>query len=168
MTGTQQPSEGLHRCAQAHPSYPDRLPASSLIYVGKREGVHFAVCPNQNVHNQWYWREPVTPLPADDAKAIAWVRTLTKLPSEGFYTLPETLTFEGGGRWLKGAIVQLGYSSEGKGILFVAERRSPAQTNALFFSTKGKLIQDELLWRLRWAPILPVVDGESKRGPVLH
>src|SRR5690606_39735992 len=73
--------------------------------------------------------------------------------------LPETIEFEGGGRWLKNAIVQLGYNGEGKGIIFVAESRDSSEQNALFFSDKGMMIDDRMLERLTWAPILPVRDS---------
>ncbi|MEM9696950.1 MAG: hypothetical protein AAGA56_30720, partial [Myxococcota bacterium] len=79
-----------------------------------------------------------------------------KLPPEGFYTLPEELSFEGGGRWLKNAIIQLGYNQEGKGIIFVGEQRDSEERNILVFSDRGRLIDDSLLNRLVWAPILPV------------
>ena len=79
-----------------------------------------------------------------------------KLRSEGFYTLPEDISMEGGGRWLKGAIVQLGFNEKGQGILFVAERRDAETANALYFSERGTIIDDRMLERLVWAPILPV------------
>jgi len=58
--------------------------------------------------------------------------------------------------WLKNAIVQLGYNTRGQGILFVGERRDFEETNALFFSDRGVVIEDDLLDALIWAPILPV------------
>jgi hypothetical protein len=63
---------------------------------------------------------------------------------------------EGGGFWLKNAIVQLGYNERGRGIIFVAQRHDDADVNVLSFSERGLLISDELLARLIWAPILPV------------
>lgn len=79
-----------------------------------------------------------------------------KLPAEGYYTLPRELAFESGGRWLKNAIVQLGYNGEGKGIIFVGEQRDTSSENALYFSDRGMSIEDETLMQLSWAPILPV------------
>jgi hypothetical protein len=38
----------------------------------------------------------------------------------------------------------------------VAEKRAASEENALYFSDKGVLIEDDLLARLTWAPILPV------------
>ncbi len=56
---------------------------------------------------------------------------------------------------MKNAIVELGYNAEGKGILFVGEWREDGNDNALHFSDRGMLIEDKLLDRLIWAPILP-------------
>ena len=92
-------------------------------------------------------------------RSPTWARTLKRLPSEGFYTLPDTLEMEGGGRWLKNAVVQLGYNGEGKGIVFVAERHESTDENVLKFSTRGIMINDDVLARLTWAPILPVRDN---------
>ena len=66
------------------------------------------------------------------------------------------MELEGGGRWLKGAIVQLGYNEIGQGILFVAEWREEAEENALYFRDRGLMAQESMLNRLIWAPILPV------------
>jgi hypothetical protein len=143
---------GLYRTTQAHPLAPDAIPANALVYVGEdRNGGQFAVRPGRNVHNRWYWGEPVTPL-AD----LIWERTLKRLPAEGFYTLPDDLRIGDSGVWLKNAIVQLGYNPMGQGILFVGERHEGLEVNALFFSDRGVIISDELLFKLNWAPILPV------------
>jgi hypothetical protein len=138
------------------PSHEADFPAGVLVYVGERanDGTRFVVRPGQNRNNRWYWGEPTTPL-----RSPTWARTLKKLPSEGFYNLPETLDLEGGARWVENAIVQLGYNGEGKPILFVAERHESSEDNVLKFSSRGVTIKDELLTRLRWAPILPVRDN---------
>jgi hypothetical protein len=52
--------------------------------------------------------------------------------------------------------VQLGYNAEGRGIIFVGEQREGDENNVLHFSDRGRVIEDELLNRLMWAPILPV------------
>jgi hypothetical protein len=109
------------------------------------------VRPADNRRNRWFWRDPTTPL-----RSPSWAKTLKALPSEGFYVLPESIDFDGGGRWLKNAIVQLGYNESGQGILFVGEWHEDADDNALHFSERGLLIDDSLLARLIWAPILPV------------
>jgi hypothetical protein len=145
-------SAGLYRTTQAHPFDPASVPANALVYVGDaRTGGQFVVRPGRNVHNRWYWGDPVTPL-ADPL----WERTLKKLPPEGFYTLPEDLRIGDSGVWLKNAVVQLGFNPQGEGILFVAERHEGLEVNALFFSDRGVRIPDELMFRLIWAPILPV------------
>lgn len=142
------------------PGHETEFPANALVYVGQSQngGGKFVVRPAENRRNRWFWREPITPL-----RSPTWAKTLKALPSEGFYTLPETLEFEGGGRWVKNAIVELGYNEQGQGIVFVGEWRDEGTENALFFSNRGMLIKDELLTRLQWAPILPV-KGEAEGG----
>lgn len=144
---------GLYRTTQAHPFSPQAVPANSLVYVGdERNGSgQFVVRPGRNVHNRWYWGEPTTPLTDP-----LWERTLKRLPAEGFYTLPEDLRVGETGVWRKNAIIQLGYNLAGEGIAFVGERHEGLEVNALFFSESGVRIPDELLFRLIWAPILPV------------
>ena len=155
------PDNGLYRTSLAHPLDPEAVPASSLVYVGRNESGPFVVRPHLNEKNRWFWRDPVLPLTDS-----AWAGTLRSLPAEGFYTLPEKLVFENGGTWLENAIVQLGYDPAGNAILFVAERRETYEENALYFSDRGHRIEDELLGRLRWAPILPVREPEG--GPTRH
>lgn len=147
------PDPGLYRTTQALPGNEEAFPAGVLVYLGQPDngGVKFIVRPQQNRRNRWFWGEPTTPL-----RSPSWAKTLRALPAEGFYTLPEDLSFENGSRWLKNAIVQLGYNDAGRGILFVAEWHEQSSTNALVFSERGMLIQDNLLDRLLWAPILPV------------
>jgi hypothetical protein len=147
------PDPGLYRTTQPLPGHEQEFPAGVLVYVGQSQngGSKFVVRPAQNRKNRWYWSEPTTPL-----RSPSWAKTLKRLPSEGFYTLPRTLELEGGGRWLEHAIVQLGYNSEGQGIVFIAERRDEEDANALFFSDRGVSVDDTTLERLVWAPILPV------------
>ena len=40
--------------------------------------------------------------------------------------------------------------------MFVGEWHETSEVNALFFSDRGMMIDDRLLERLVWAPILPV------------
>lgn len=147
------PDPGLYRTTQPYPGHEEAFPAGVLVYLGQPQngGVKFVVRPGQNRNNRWFWGDPTTPL-----RSPTWAKTLKALPSEGFYTLPETLELDGGGRWLKNAIVQLGYNESGQGIIFVAEQREGAEENALFFSDRGILVDDSMLGRLIWAPILPV------------
>ncbi len=147
------PDNGLYRTTTALPGNETAFPKGVLVYVGEKGGNKFIVRPGQNRHNRWYWGEPTTPL-----RSPTWARTLLALRGEGFYTLPEALEFEGGGRWLKNAIVQLGYNEKGEPIVFVAQRREGEKSNVLAFSDRGRRISDELLEQLVWAPILPVAD----------
>jgi hypothetical protein len=143
---------GLYRTTQAHPFDPTGVPENSLVYVGDAQnGGQFVVRPGRNVHNRWYWGEPVTPLTDP-----LWERTLKRLPAEGFYTIPEDIRVGESGVWRKNAVVQLGYNPQGQGILFVAERHEGLEVNALFFSERGIIIDDAMLAKLLWAPILPV------------
>jgi hypothetical protein len=146
------PDNGLYRTTQALPGHEESIPADALVYVGQSNngGGKFVVRPGSNRRNRWFWGEPTTPL-----RSPTWARTLKALPAEGFYTLPEALDFEGGGRWLKNAIVELGYDERGRGIIFVGQWRDDGTENALFFSQRGMIIDDRLLGRLIWAPILP-------------
>lgn len=158
------PERGLYRTTAARPASPDTVPAESLVYLGRKDGAPFVVRPHLNERNRWFWREPVQLLAGEADEA--WAATLIALPTEGYYTLPRTLDFDGGGRWLENAIVQLGYDLQGKGIIFVAERRDSWEENGLFFSDRGRGIDDTLLRELRWAPILPVADAPG--GPTRH
>ncbi len=144
---------GLYRTTQAHPFDPTSIPQGSLVFVGDAPngGGQFVVRPGRNVHNRWYWGEPTTPLTDP-----LWERTLRRLPAEGFYTLPDDLRIGESGVWRKNAIIQLGYNPEGEGIIFVGERHEGLEVNALFFSERGVRVPDELLYRLVWAPILPI------------
>lgn len=147
------PEPGLYRTTQPLPNYEKEFPSGVLVYIGEKpnNGGRFVVRPGQNRHNRWYWGEPTTAL-----RSPTWGRTLRRLPAEGFYTIPDSIEFQNGGRWPKNAIVQLGYNQEGRGILFVAERHESIEENALRFSDRGALIEDDLLDRLIWAPIQPV------------
>ena len=145
--------QGLYRTTAPYPGRESELPANSLVFVGnpRNGGVRFVVRPGRNSRNRWFWGDPTHPLDAPD-----WEATLKKLPTEGFYSLPETMDLDGGGRWLKNAVVQLGYNEHGEGILFIAQWYEDGESNALHFSDRGVKIDDDLLTRLRWAPILPV------------
>ena len=147
------PDPGLYRTTQALPGHESDMPAGVLVYLGQdpNTGAKFVVRPGRNEKNRWFWGEPTTPL-----RSPTWAKTLRRLPPEGFYTLPETIELESGGRWLQNAIVQLGYNGEGKGIIFVGEQHDGDERNVLNFSDKGMMVDDNMLERLVWAPILPV------------
>lgn len=146
------PSPGLYRTTKPYPGMEDQFPAGVLVYVGQKpEGATFVVRPGSNRRNRWFWGEPVTIL-----RSVSWGESLKALRPQGFYTLPDDLNLDGGGRWVKGAIVQLGYNQDGRAILFVAEDHEGEDRNVLVFSDRGLMIDDNLLERLIWAPILPV------------
>ncbi|MCA9621101.1 MAG: hypothetical protein KC731_18900 [Myxococcales bacterium] len=147
------PDPGLYRTTKPYPGHEETIPAGVLVYVGipQNGGLPFVVRPGANRNNRWFWGEPTIPL-----RAASWGDSLVRLPAEGFYTLPEEISFEGGGKWLENAIVQLGYNGEGQGIVFVGEQHDGEEENVLKFSDRGRIIDDKLLHRLRWAPILPV------------
>ncbi len=147
------PDPGLYRTTQPYPGHEEAIPAGALVYVGvpQNGGMPFVVRPGANRNNRWYWGEPTIPL-----RAVNWAQSLFKLPPEGFYTLPEAIEFDGGGKWLKHAIVQLGYNQDGKGIIFVGEQHEGEERNILVFSDRGRMVEDDMLQRLQWAPILPV------------
>ena len=151
------PESGLYRTTRALPGHEKEIPAEALIYIGRKAGHRFVVRPHDNRQNRWFWHDPVVTL-SDQA----WCSTLVDLPLEGFYTLPEEITFTEGGRWLKNAIVQLGYNEDGRPIVFVAEQPEGGTQNALYFSDRGMLIDDALMRRMEWAPILPTgANGEE-------
>lgn len=147
------PDPGLYRTTEPMPGSEQAIPAGVLVYLGQAQnsGSRFVVRPGRNTHNRWYWGEPTTPL-----RSPTWASSLKALRAEGFYTLPERVELDGGGYWLQNAVVQLGYNEKGQAIIFVGQRREEATDNALYFSDRGMLIDDAMLERLQWAPILPV------------
>jgi hypothetical protein len=154
------PDPGLYRTTQPYPGKEAEIPADVLVFVGRStDGKPFVVRPGANRNNRWFWGEPTIPL-----RALHWAETLKALRPEGFYTLPEELSVDGGGRWVQNAIVQLGYNGEGKAIVFVAEQHQDEPRNVLVFSEKGRLLDDAMLQRLVWAPILPVESSKSNAG----
>lgn len=146
------PDPGLYRTTQAMPGHEAIFPADVLVFVGQSsDGGRFIVRPGQNRRNRWFWGEPTTPF-----RSPTYAKTLRRLPSEGFYTLPTTVQLTDGGKWLENAIVELGYNEKGRGILFVGQWHEAGEKNILSFSDKGLLIEDSMLESLKWAPILPV------------
>ncbi len=147
------PEPGLYRTTKPYPGNEEGIPAGVLVYVGMKpnEDIPFVVRPGSNRRNRWFWGEPTNPF-----RSLTWGDSLVALPPQGFYILPEDMKLEGGGLWVKGAIVQLGYNGEGKGILFVAEDHEESADNALYFSDRGMVVSDDMMKRLKWAAILPV------------
>lgn len=153
------PQPGLYRTTKPYPGHEEQIPENALVFVGANRdtGLPFVVRPGQNRLNRWYWGEPTIAL-----RAASWGQTLIPLPPEGFYTLPDDLVTGESGRWLKNAIVQLGYTPNGQGVIFVAERHDGETRNALLFGDSGMLVDDGLLQRLIWAPILPVTSPANQ------
>ena len=92
------PDPGLYRTTEPYPGHEEDIPANVLVFVGppKEGGLPFVVRPRSNRNNRWFWGEPTQAL-----RALNWAGKLVRLPAEGFYTLPEDIVIEGGGRWLK-------------------------------------------------------------------
>jgi len=153
-------ASGLYRTTTPMPGFAATIPADVLVYVGERpSGERFVVRPGSNRKNRWFWGEPTLPL-----VDTGWMWTLRRLRPEGFYTLPDTIELESGGRWLKNAIVQLGYNEEGRAIIFIAEDHAAEPRNVLEFARSGRVIDDTLLDRLTWAPILPISAPSPELG----
>ncbi|MBN4059177.1 hypothetical protein JYT22_00830 [Endomicrobium sp. AH-315-J14] len=154
------PEPGLYRTTKAYPGKESDIPAGVLVYVGAATngGLPFIVRPGANRKNRWFFAEPTIPF-----RAVSFAENLVRLPPEGFYSLPQEIVFDGGGKWLANAVVQLGYNGEGRGILFIAETHEGNDDNVLYFSDQGRVIEDSLLNKLRWAPILPRSEEDVKQ-----
>ncbi|MCB9568610.1 MAG: hypothetical protein H6710_15565 [Myxococcales bacterium] len=151
MASTYQP--GIYQTTKALPGHEPTITPGMLILI--RTDGEFApasvLTPVSNTHNQWRFQMPGVKVPTPD---FGWASSLIKLPHEGFYRLTREYSFPKGGRWLKNAIVQLGYTRSAEPILFIAQRRSPLVSNDLWFSDKGvKISLDEardLIEPLAW------------------
>ena len=134
MAATYQP--GIYKTTKALPGREAQVQPGMLVLI--RTDGEFApasvLLPIRNEHNQWRFEMPGFKVPSPD---FGWANSLVKVPHEGFYRLLREHTFSGGGKWLKNAIVQLGYNKNAEPILFIAERRSPLVANDLFFSDRG-------------------------------
>lgn len=135
---------GIYKTAQYLPGNEAQVGPDQLVLI--RTDGEFApasvLLPVQNTNNQWRFQMPGLKVPATN---YAWGQTLVKLMHEGFYRLKEELTFGDNGRWIKNAIVQLGYTRNADPILFIAQRRNPLTSNELWFSDKGVKLEFERL-----------------------
>ena len=131
---------GIYRTTKYLPGQEAQVGPNQLVLI--RTDGEFApasvLLPVQNLNNQWRFQMPGIKIPPT---SLNWYQTLTKLPHEGFYRLLREFTFGEKGRWLKNAIVQLGYTRAADPILFIAQRRNPLVSNDLFFSDKGVKIE---------------------------
>ena len=144
---------GIYKTTKFLPAHEAEIAPNMLVLV--RTDGDFAPAsvlkPVSNTNNQWQFQMPGIKIPGN---SLNWGDTLIKLPHEGFYRLLEEKTFEGGGRWLVNAIVQLGYTKAAEPILFIAQRRNPLSTNDLWFSDKGVKVElddlDGMIEPLAW------------------
>jgi hypothetical protein len=131
---------GIYKTTKFLPGHEAEIAPNMLVLI--RTDGEFApasvLVPVSNTNNQWRFQMPGVKIPGN---SLNWGNTLIKLPHEGFYRLLQELSFGENGRWLKNAIVQLGYTRAGEPILFIAQRRSPLVANDLFFSDKGVKVE---------------------------
>ncbi len=166
MASTKLPDCGLYRTTKALPGHEEKIPAGMLVYFHNHSdsGLPQVLAPDHNVHNRWHFHGPGILV-----RGLSWIDTLVRMPSEGFYTLRRELTFEGG-RWAKGAIVQLGYTNKAEPILFIAQVRRKLQENDLFFSHRGVGIKREQLSILEPAHVYyePPSESDDDSTPPVH
>jgi hypothetical protein len=131
---------GIYKTTKFLPGHESAVARDQLVLI--RTDGEFApasvLSPVSNRFNQWQFQMPGVKIPSN---SLNWGDTLIKLPHEGFYRLLKERTFEGGGKWLVNAIVQLGYTRNAEPILFIAQRRSPLTNNDLYFSDKGVKVE---------------------------
>src|SRR5262245_15605618 len=131
------PECGLYRTTEALPEHEDELGAETLVYFHNHSeaGTPLVLPADHNMHNRWHFHGPGLPV-----RALAWTRTLVKVPEQGFYSLAQDLEFEGG-KWPAGSIVQLGYTRRADPILFIAQLRARLEENVLWFADRGVSLQ---------------------------
>ncbi|MBK6923245.1 MAG: hypothetical protein IPH07_38000 [Deltaproteobacteria bacterium] len=135
---------GIYKTSKYLPGFEAQVGPDQLVLI--RTDGEFApasvLLPATNTHNQWRFQMPGIKVPAN---SLNWGETLVKLPHEGFYRLQREFTFGDTGKWIKNAIVQLGYNKKAEPILFIAQRRAPLANNELWFSNNGVKVEfDEL------------------------
>ncbi|TPV92735.1 MAG: hypothetical protein B7733_24160 [Myxococcales bacterium FL481] len=134
--------DGIYRTTRPLTQASTTIDANRLVLIRTEDdfGPASVLAPQVNTHNQWSFATPGLKLrDADDL----WGRSLVQLPPEGFYTLTRERVFSPSNRWPVGALVQLGYNRQGRGILFIARRRASLDENDLFFASSGQGIDDE-------------------------
>jgi hypothetical protein len=131
---------GIYKTTKFLPNHESEIGPDQLILIRTDGdfGPASVLKTVSNNNNQWQFQMPGIKIPAT---SLNWGATLVKVPHEGFYRLLKEKTFDGGGRWLVNAIVQLGYTRNAEPILFIAQRRSPLSSNDLFFSDKGVKVE---------------------------
>jgi hypothetical protein len=145
------PDCGLYRTTKPLSGNEERVPAGTLVYFHNHSdsGLPQVLAPDHNVLNRWHFHGP-----GIEFRGLSWAQTLERVPDEGFYVLKREIQLDGSNRWLKNAIVQLGYTRQAEPILFIAQERARLDENDLFFSDKGlKITLDQARSILEWAPI---------------
>src|ERR1041384_2676235 len=87
------PDCGLYLATRPLPGHEEKIPANTLVYF----------------HNHSDSGLPSVLAPAIEFRGPPWADSLKKVPEQGFFTLRKELAFDGG-KWPKGAFVQLGYT----------------------------------------------------------
>ena len=127
---------GIYKTTKFLPGNEAEIAPNMLVLI--RTDGEFAPAsvlkPIRNENNVWRFGMPGIHIPAT---SLNWGETLVKVPHEGFYRLTREHSFGDEGKWLKNAIVQLGYTRSGEPILFIAQRRNPLVSNDLHFSDRG-------------------------------
>jgi hypothetical protein len=156
------PECGLYKTTKPLPGNEDKVPAGTIVYFHNHSdsGLPQVLTADHNVHNRWHFHGP--PI---EFRGLSWADSLQRLPEEGFFTLKKELTFDGG-KWPKGALVQLGYTKEGQPIVFIGRVRSRLAENDLFFSDKGVALKGDQLALLERAQIYQEPsEGTPEHGP---
>ncbi|HEX7603849.1 MAG TPA: hypothetical protein VF316_19660 [Polyangiaceae bacterium] len=145
------PDCGLFRTTKALPGNEEKVPANCLVYFHNHSDSNLpqVLPPDHNILNRWHFHGPGIVI-----RGTTWLESLDKVPEEGFYTLKRELSLEPEGKWLKNAIVQLGYTKAAEPILFIGQQRAALAENDLFFSDKGlKITLEQARTILERAPI---------------
>ena len=158
------PDCGLYRTTQPLPGHEEKVPSGTIVYFHNHSdsGLPQVLTPDHNVHNRWHFHGP--PI---EFRGLSWANTLKSLPQEGFYVLKKELTWDGG-KWPKGALIQLGYTKEGTPIAFIGRVRARLAENDLFFSDRGVALKpDQLPGMLESVSVYsePAEGSEPGHGP---
>ena len=156
------PECGLYKTTKPLPGHETKVPAGVIVYFHNHSdsGLPQVLTPDHNVHNRWHFHGP-----AIEFRGLAWADTLKRLPDEGFFMLKKELAFDGG-KWPKGALVQLGYTKEGQAILFIGRVRARLAENDLFFSDRGVAVTPEQMANLERAQVYSEpTEGSEEHGP---
>jgi hypothetical protein len=145
---------GLYRATKALPGNEEKVPTGTLVYFHNHSASNgplpSVIPPDHCIHNRWHFHQEGS---IENIRSPSWVDSLEKVPDQAFYTLRRELPLDGGQKWPKGSIVQLGYTKNADPILFIAQQRATLSENDLFFSDKGVGIKRDQLNMLEPAVI---------------